>query len=110
MILQALTKHYEDLVAKGVLSAPGFGYAKINFALEIDEEGNLVSVQTLGSPDEKGRMIPQRMLLPSPVKRASNTLIFFGITRRIFSALTAKASPNARKNASKPQGSFTRNF
>lgn len=74
MILQALTKHYEDLVAKGVLSAPGFGYAKINFALEIDEEGNLVSVQTLGSPDEKGRMIPQRMLLPSPVKRASNTL------------------------------------
>ena len=70
MILQALTKHYEDLVAKGVLSAPGFGYAKINFALEIDEEGNLVSVQTLGSPDEKGRMIPKRMLLPSPVKRA----------------------------------------
>ena len=47
MILQALVNHYEDLVANGKIAQPGWVTAKIAYALNIDAEGNLLSVLPL---------------------------------------------------------------
>ena len=41
MILQALTRYYEDLLAQGKIDAPGWAPAKISFALYLDETGEL---------------------------------------------------------------------
>ena len=41
MILQALTRYYEDLLAQGKIDAPGWAPAKISFALYLDENGEL---------------------------------------------------------------------
>lgn len=44
MILQALTKLYEDLLARGDIAAPGWSPAKISFALCLDENGEVTQV------------------------------------------------------------------
>lgn len=44
MILQALTRYYEDLLAQGKIDAPGWAPAKISFALYLDENGGLTQV------------------------------------------------------------------
>ena len=41
MILQALTRLFEDLVGQGKLSAPGWSKAKISYALCLDRDGTL---------------------------------------------------------------------
>ena len=41
MILQALTKLYDDLVSKGKIPRPGWNPAKISYALCLDENGQL---------------------------------------------------------------------
>ena len=35
MILQALTRYYEDLLSRGEIAAPGWAPAKISFALYV---------------------------------------------------------------------------
>ena len=42
MILQALVRHYEDLVARDAIAGPGWSKTKISYALEIDDEGQLL--------------------------------------------------------------------
>ena len=44
MILQALTRYYEVLLAQGRISAPGWGKAKVSFGLELAEDGTLLDV------------------------------------------------------------------
>lgn len=41
MILQALTRYYEDLLSRGEIAAPGWAPAKISLALYINENGEL---------------------------------------------------------------------
>ena len=75
MILQALTEYYEDLAAKGRIARPGWTKSKISWALEIDENGELIDVLPLRRPSEDGkRMLPREMELPAPVKRSSGVL------------------------------------
>ena len=38
MILQALTRYYEDLLSRGEIDAPGWTPAKISYALCLDGE------------------------------------------------------------------------
>ena len=73
MILQALVHYYEALAAQGKISKPGWGPAKISYALELDSQGNLLGVQFLKKDGEdKGKkMRPREMLLPAAVKRSS---------------------------------------
>ena len=81
MILQALTKLYEDLAERGEIARPGWGLAKISYALCIDETGKLTQIipqveeQTVG---KKTVLRPRNMELPAAVKRtvgiASNFL------------------------------------
>lgn len=81
MILQALTRYYEDLLQRGEIAAPGWNPAKISFALCLDKDGQVTQViptmeeVTMG---KKTVLRPQLMILPSAVKRtvgiASNFL------------------------------------
>lgn len=81
MILQALTSFYETLAEKGKMTLPGWNPVKVSYALEIDEDGELVEIHSLkreSSNEKKKAMIPQEKVLPSPVKKtvgiASNFL------------------------------------
>ena len=75
MILQALVEYYEALASRGDIPRPGWAKAKISWALEIDEKGQLLDVLPLRSPSPDGKkMQPREMELPAPVKRSSGVL------------------------------------
>ena len=74
MILQALTRLYEDLVDRGEIAKPGWGPAKISYALCLDEDGQLIQVVPLLKEVQAGKktaLRPQEMRLPAAVKRSS---------------------------------------
>lgn len=81
MILQALTRYYEDLLSRGEIAAPGWAPAKISFALCLNENGELTQIvptMVEGTKGKKTVMQPQLITLPAAVKRtvsiASNFL------------------------------------
>ena len=81
MILQALTRYYEDLLSRGEIAVPGWAPAKISLALYINENGELTQIvptMVEGTKGKKTVMQPQLMVLPAAVKRtvsiASNFL------------------------------------
>ena len=81
MILQALTRYYDDLLSRGEIAAPGWAPAKISLALYINENGELTQIvptMVEGTKGKKTVMQPQLMVLPAAVKRtvsiASNFL------------------------------------
>ncbi len=72
MILQSLTKLYEDLTGQGKLAQEGWANAKISYALCIDRDGNLKRIDPLLQQEQSGKktvMRPQMMELPAAVKR-----------------------------------------
>lgn len=74
MILQALTKLYDDLVARGEISSLGWSKAKISYALSINHDGELVEVistQVEKQDGKKPKLLPQEMTLPLGVTRSS---------------------------------------
>lgn len=75
MILQALVRHYEDLIGLNMIAPPGWDQVKVSYALELDEQGQLlraVSIQENVVKGKKAVLTPRLMELPAPVKRASN--------------------------------------
>ena len=77
MILQALVQYYDDLVRQGKIAKPGWSKTKVNFALCINENGELQQIIPLVVDKEGKKPQPQQMDLPAPVKRASNILSNF---------------------------------
>ena len=74
MILQALVDYYEELASQGKISRPGWAKVKVSWALEIDENGNLLDVLPLRHPSPDGKkMLPREMELPAPAKRTSGS-------------------------------------
>jgi len=81
MILQALAEHYDVLVKQTTtqttqrqIAPRGWTYAKISFALCIDDDGELERVEstrTGQTQEKKTVMAPRLMSLPAPVKRSS---------------------------------------
>ena len=72
MILQALTRHYEDLLRRGDIAAPGWAPARISFALCLRANGELAQVVPTMQTVEAGKktvLRPQEMQLPAAVKR-----------------------------------------
>ena len=70
MILQALVRHYEDLVARDAIAGPGWSKTKISYALEIDDEGQLLQAVSVMAQQQRGKktmLLPQEMELPAPV-------------------------------------------
>lgn len=64
MILQALTEYYRTLADSGKISRPGWGQAKVSYALCIGSDGALeqvVSVQTEQVKGKKTVLAPQLM-------------------------------------------------
>lgn len=77
MILQALVKHYEDLVSLGKLPREGWSQQKISYALEIDGDGQLLWVTCIRQPEQRGKkeaMVPQLLELPMAVKRSAGII------------------------------------
>lgn len=77
MILQALTRLFEDLVQQGKIARPGWGPAKISYALCLDENGTLESVVPLLTEVQVGKktqLRPTPMELPAAVTRSSGIL------------------------------------
>ena len=77
MILQALTRLFEDLVGQGKLSVPGWSKAKISYALCLDRDGTLMTVMPTQHEEQTGKktvLRPNLLLLPSPVKRTVGVL------------------------------------
>lgn len=80
MILQALVQYYEALAAKGKIAKPGWGLAKISYALNLDKEGRLLDVIPLKEEQQRGKKtveVPKNILLPEAVKRSSGVAAQF---------------------------------
>ncbi len=74
MILQALCKYYEQLAKEGKVSTPGWCQAKVCYAIELNEEGNVKAIFDLR--DEKGegnrkKKEPKSLHVPEMVTRSS---------------------------------------
>lgn len=80
MILQALTRYYEELLQRGEIAAPGWSPAKISFALCLDKDGQVTQViptmeeVTMG---KKTVLRPQEKELPVGEDRSSNVAANF---------------------------------
>ena len=86
MILQALTRYYEDLltredlVTQGKIARPGWAMAKVSWALELREDGTLLALSHLQKEVPRGKktaLVPQERLVPQPVKRSSGVAANF---------------------------------
>lgn len=74
MILQSLVEYYEALEKKGKITRPGWCKAKISFALDISETGDLLDVIPLKIEKQRGKktvMEPLQMEVPEMVTRSS---------------------------------------
>ena len=76
MILQALTRYYDALNARGEIDAPGWGRPKISYALALRENGELMQVIPLLHEVDAGKKKVLRpredIRLPAAVKRTAN--------------------------------------
>lgn len=103
MILQALTRYYEDLLSRGEIAAPGWAPAKISFALCLNENGELTQIVPTMDEVSKGKKTvfqPQLITLPAAVKRTVGIAANFrGTIPLICSASIRKGSPNAAASA-----------
>ncbi|MDO4866030.1 MAG: type I-C CRISPR-associated protein Cas8c/Csd1 [Clostridia bacterium] len=73
MILQSLNRYYDRLVRDGKLERPGWQPVKVSYALQINDEGQLVHVLPRMIEVERGKkkvMVPMAMNLPAQVKRS----------------------------------------
>ena len=72
MIIQALTEYYRTLEGQGKIASPGWGPAKVSFALILGADGTLRQVIPVQTQQMRGKnkvFAPQVMSLPAQVKR-----------------------------------------
>ena len=72
MILQALVRYYEDLLARSVLSAPGWTNEKVCWGLELTPDGQIAAVYDLQNTVTRGKKtvrVPKLQCVPDRVKR-----------------------------------------
>ena len=80
MILQALTRYYEDLLQRGEIAAPGWSPAKISFTLCLDRDGQVTQVIPTMEEVAMGKktvLRPQEKELPVGEDRSSNVAANF---------------------------------
>ena len=80
MILHALVDYYEALAAQGRVAKPGWGIAKISYALNLDKQGRLLNLISLKLTKQKGKKaveVPQSILLPEATKRTAGVAAQF---------------------------------
>ncbi len=67
MILQSLVEYYDALAKKGEITEPGWCRAKVSYALNIGEDGELKGLIPLKEEEKKGKktvMVPQNIKVP----------------------------------------------
>ena len=67
MILHALTRHYEDLLSLGRIPRPGWGTAKVSYALDLSLEGEILALLPLKTEQLRGKkaeLLPRKMEVP----------------------------------------------
>ena len=69
MILQALVRYYEVLERRGEIARPGWAKSKVNYALCINERGELERVTPLLEDSGGKKPQPRAFDLPAGVKR-----------------------------------------
>lgn len=74
MILQALTRLYEDLAAQDKIAQPGWAPAKISYALCLSADGEVENIVCLMEQNKNGKPAPKEIKLPAPVKRTVTIL------------------------------------
>ena len=108
MILQSLVRCYDSLAAQGTLKRPGWSAVKVQWGLCLTADGQVASVQMLGAANEKGKLLPRMMFLPTPVKRTSgkaasflcdNAKYLLGITSEMRSSEHTPSDSKAIKDA-----------
>lgn len=74
MILQSLVQYYEALERDGKVFRPGWCEAKVSFALDLSEEGELLGIIPLKQQEQRGKKmveIPRKIKVPEMVSRSS---------------------------------------
>lgn len=74
MILQALTRYYENLLRRGEIAGPGWETTRVSFGLNLGDGGEVLSLLPLEQEQmrENGTvMVPQICRVPARMKRAS---------------------------------------
>ena len=96
MILQALVRHYEDMLNRGEEKVPrlGWGKTKVSFGLNLNENGEVEGLLPLRVAQKVGKkevMAPRTLEVPRPVKRAvdikanflcDNSTYLFGVDEK----------------------------
>ena len=108
MILQSLVRCYDSLAAQGTLKRPGWSAVKVQWGLCLTADGQVSSVEMLGAANDKGKLLPRMMFLPTPVKRTSgkaasflcdNAKYLLGITSEMRSSEHTPSDSKAIKDA-----------
>lgn len=74
MILQALVQHYEKLAEQGKVSRAGWCHAKVSYAIELREDGEIKMLIPLKVEEERGKKkvwVSQNLCVPAMVTRSS---------------------------------------
>jgi CRISPR-associated protein Csd1 len=98
VILQALCEYYERTRGEEEIPEPGFSRQKIQFALIIDGDGNLLQVRDLRFI-QNNKPGPKELIVPETVKRASGIAANFAWDNTMY-ALGATAADKAKRAAS----------
>lgn len=80
MILQSLVTHYEILGKLGKVPRLGWCRAKVSYALEISEAGELIRIYPLKTEEVRGKktvQVPANLQVPFMLSRASGVLANF---------------------------------
>ena len=105
MILHALTRHYEDLLSLGRIPRPGWGTAKVSYALDLSLEGEILALLPLKTEQLRGKkaeLLPRKMEVPMPVGRSGTPNGPASVLRpaRLFIWSCWRASPPRRPRRS----------
>lgn len=74
MILQALVNHYENLAEQGEVDQEGWCKAKVSYAVNLSEDGEVLGILSLKNEEERGKKkvwLPQQIKVPEMVTRSS---------------------------------------
>lgn len=74
MILQALCKYYEQLEKEGKLPTPGWCQAKVSYAIELNQDGDVKAILDLREENGEGKRkkkTPKVLCVPEMVERHS---------------------------------------
>jgi CRISPR-associated protein Csd1 len=102
MILEALVKYYEKLSSENRIPRYGWSESKISYAIELDENGNFLRLQSLKQEAVRGKKtvaVPRQIVLPAAVKKSSGIVPNFLFGNVAYMLGTDKDTEKAKARA-----------